>query len=915
MSWLILGGVVFLSMCDCVKFSDYSLNIKMQDTSVNVEQKGAFVEKHVLSNGMVVLVCEAHNVPKVSLQLWYNVGSKDEKTGEFGIAHLIEHMIFKGTDTLSEPDINIVTHMLSGSCNAFTSYDYTGYLFNFPTEHWKEALPIFADCMLNCRFADDMLNSEMKAVLQELKMRRDRYNQQLSEQLLVNIFSDHPYQHPIIGYKQDLWTVTSADLHAFYKKHYIPNNAVLVVVGDVKKDEVFKLSEQYFGAIEPNLDYKKVSFKHESDISSQRVVLYRDVKRPIVKFAFEVPGLKAKKNDVLEVIQRVLGYGNSSRLYKKLVNQLQLATDVSAYAWELFDHGLFYIICEIETVDIIPEIEKVILHELDDIRQNGFGEEELRRGARMMKSSFYSLLENNEEQAYEIGKYYLATGDENFVFTCMNRSFNELKKEADLLVKKYFRPTVMHRGILAQLPEDEKVHWQEMQKNSDAEDQAILSARFRDTEIEDPSYAHTVTVQEAVPFSFPHPQKIDLKNGAKLLYYNNPTIPKIEIGIRFKSRSFYDPEGKEGTYNFIARMLQEGIEGYTADQFADFLEAHGMSFHTYPGGLSLSLLRDDFEVGLDIIKKVLLKATFDKKEIEKVRKQIEADIHYFWDNPNSFYRQIIKEHLYQDHPYSRDALGTSNSIASITREDLVSNYKKWFTPVEATVVIVGDLRGYNVPEVVEKQLKDWVGNPIAEVPFPVLQKVAQKSVSRYMNRDQVVLAFAQISIDRMNPDYDALLLFEQIFSGGSLGSLHSRLYQLREQSGLFYNIGGSFIAGSDEQPGMFLVKTLVSIDRLEEAKNAIKALILEGAESLTDQELEEAKRAVATTLIDNFVSNESMASAYLYLERFNLPENYFDMRIKNLAKITVNDVQKAVQRIVSSNNFFEIEIGRVEVGE
>ncbi|MDR3551085.1 MAG: pitrilysin family protein, partial [Candidatus Babeliales bacterium] len=137
------------------------------------------VKKKVLSNGLTVLVYETHNIPKVSLQLWYNVGSKDEKSGERGIAHLIEHMIFKGTEKLSESDINIVSHMLSGSINAFTSYDYTGYLFNFPTQNWHEALPIMADCMVNCSFKDEHLNSEMKAVIQELKMYRDDYNSTL----------------------------------------------------------------------------------------------------------------------------------------------------------------------------------------------------------------------------------------------------------------------------------------------------------------------------------------------------------------------------------------------------------------------------------------------------------------------------------------------------------------------------------------------------------------------------------------------------------------------------------------------------------------------------------------------------------------------------------------------------------------
>ena len=178
------------------------------NTQYNKTFKAGTVSKHVLDNGMTILVRPIHTVPKVSVQLWYNVGSKDEMDKERGIAHLIEHMTFKGTKKLSESDINFVTHMLSGSCNAFTSYDYTGYLFNFPTQHWKESFNIMADCMTNCSFKDYMLNSEMKAVIQELKMYRDRYERSLVDEMIGMIFADHPYHHPIIGYKQDLWSVS-----------------------------------------------------------------------------------------------------------------------------------------------------------------------------------------------------------------------------------------------------------------------------------------------------------------------------------------------------------------------------------------------------------------------------------------------------------------------------------------------------------------------------------------------------------------------------------------------------------------------------------------------------------------------------------------------------------------------------------
>ena len=183
-------------------------------------------------------------------------------------------MIFKGTTgkkslNLSESDINLTTHLLSGSCNAWTSFDYTGYCFDFPVHNWHYALPIMADCMQHAAFKEDHLSSEMKAVIQELKMRKDNYLVSLAEAMITTIFQDHPYHYPIIGYKQDLWAVRAKDLHAFYKKHYLPNNATLVVVGDVQPQEVFDLAEHYFGAIPGAPHYTKEMFYVTHDIISK----------------------------------------------------------------------------------------------------------------------------------------------------------------------------------------------------------------------------------------------------------------------------------------------------------------------------------------------------------------------------------------------------------------------------------------------------------------------------------------------------------------------------------------------------------------------------------------------------------------------------------------------------------------------
>lgn len=872
--------------------------------------KAGTVSKHVLKNGMTILVRPIHTVPKVSVQLWYNVGSKDETDKERGIAHLIEHMIFKGTDKLSESDINVVTHMLSGSCNAFTSYDYTGYLFNFPSQHWKESLAIMSDCMTNCSFKEHMLSSEMKAVIQELKMYRDRYDRSLVDEMIGMIFHDHPYHHPVIGYKQDLWSVSADNLRKFYRKHYVPNNATLVVVGDVEPDEVFTLAEEKFGVIPAEPSYKKREHYYNQDIVSKSVTLYRDVKQPILVLSFLVPGIHSRKDSTLELLARIIGNGKGSRLYRKLVNDQKIATSVSAISEELFEYGLFFIMVEPKTERDIPAIEQSIIEELEHIKKNGIIDQELTRAIKKTEMSLYALLEDFEHQAYEIGKFYLATGDEEYLFHYLDKPIDQFKKEIHDMVAIYLRPSVMHKGLILPLPEQEREAWARLQKESDEEDSRILAAHRRDEPVEPPVYAKTVSVSEPEPFDYPKAEIIQLSNGLKILSCINDNTPKIDIILDLKAKHYFDPSQKSGIALFVSKMLLEGTKNYSANALIDAIESRGMSIATYPGGISLSMLSEDFEFGLSILQEILTNAIFDKHEIEKVRAQLLARLRNFWDEPRHFAGQLTKEEIYKGHPYSKSSLGTIESIQKITRKDLIDYYKTYISPHGARLAIVGDIPDGHTKDLLDKTVGAWHGPQVPDLKFPALGQPGTYERNFPINRDQVVLRFAGLSVDRMHPDYDKLLLFDQIFSGGALGSMSSRLFQLREQSGLFYTIGGSLIAGADEQPGIFLVQTIVSLDRLKEAEKAIKYTIDTALDHVEKQEFEEARRAIINAQIDNFTSNYTIANAILFLDRYQLPGSYFDDRTAKLDSITIADMKNATKKVLS-NKLLTLRVGRV----
>lgn len=870
------------------------------------------VSKHVLSNGLTVLAVSQKIIPKVSIQLWYNVGSKDEKQSEKGIAHLIEHMIFKGTEKLSESDINLITHKLSGSCNAFTSHDYTGYMFDFPSQNWSEALNILADCMKNCTFKKEFLDSEFKAVIQELKMYKDDYVTSIIENMFPGIFYDHPYLHPIIGYKQDLWNLNRQELVNFYKKHYIPNNAALIVVGDVDAKEVFDLAEKAFGEILPELSYKKDKFYHTVDLRSTSVTLYRELKQPIILLAFVIPGIREKKDYLVEAFSWILGNGKGSRLYKKLVDEMQLLTELETFAYDLFEYSLFFIKLQPKKLDDLDKILGIIKSEIEDLALNGSTPAELKRAIKKTEVEYLHLMENTQKQAYGIGKYFLATSNENYIYEFVDYpKDNDLNEEIKQLAINYFRPSSMHIGKVLPVDSKEKPICKIIQDISDQEDAKVLRGRLREAEVEGGVAVNLIKSKEAKAFEFPKAEKFYLSNGLKVLYAYNDYLPKIDLILDFKAKFYYDPDVHQGIENFVFDMFLEGTEKYNATTFADILESNGMLFSATNGQIKMSMLQDDLEKGLELLNEILCKLSIEETAVEKIRAQILSDIDNYWDSPTEFFSQIARETVYKDHPFSKSPIGSDKSISYISRDDLKSYYKKYISPKGARLSVVGNVDIKNLKQNLEKYLGSWIGQEIPDLNFVKLDFVKKKEINYPIVRDQVVLGYVGLSVDRRSPEYDKLLLFDQIFGGGVLGSMSSRLFDLRERTGLFYTISGSVINKATKQPGMIVIKTLVSNDSLADAQKVIENAIDTVADTLEPQELIDAKNALINSLVDNFATSLNIAQAILAQDFYDFPDNYFDIRAQELSSISLEQVQHVVKKYLSNDKLAKIRIGRV----
>ncbi len=345
----------------------------------------AEVFEHTLANGLKVIVKEDHRAPVVVQQIWYKVGSMDERTGKTGIAHAFEHLMFKGTKAVPQGEFSKRIAAAGGRENAFTSYDYTAYFQQLHKSKLPLAMKLEADRMHNLQFSPVEFGKEMKVVMEERRWRTDDNAQSLmNEKMMAVIYQEHPYHHPVIGWMDDLKLLTVNDARDWYKHWYAPNNATLVIAGDVKANDVFALAQRYYGGIPRSKMAARRNFIEPAQVGIKRMVVKAPAELPQLVMSYHTPVLRDPGNDwkpyALEMLAGILNGNDSARLNKHLVREQQIASDVGAgYDSAARGPSLFSLAATPSTGKTVAEVETALRHEITQLVQDGVSAEELQR--------------------------------------------------------------------------------------------------------------------------------------------------------------------------------------------------------------------------------------------------------------------------------------------------------------------------------------------------------------------------------------------------------------------------------------------------------------------------------------------------------------------------------------------------------
>ncbi len=415
------------------------------------------VKTILLSNGMKILVLEDHSIPNANMYLFWKVGSRNEYPGITGLSHFFEHMMFNGSKNYEPKMFDVVMEANGGTNNAYTSENVTVYTNWFPGSSIETIFKLESDRICCLNFDDEMIESERGVVLSERSTSLENSNYSLlGEQVQGSAFFAHPYRWPVIGYESDIKNWKKEDLQEYFKTYYAPNNCVVVISGDVTLAEVDKLVKKYFEPIPKGIPPREIHTVEPEQLGEKRVVVHKEVSSPNVMICYHVPESKSEEYYSLSLLNSILSSGNTSRLYKALVDEKQLATAVYTELSYSFDPYLLtiYAICN---DGVTPDsLERAVYEEIDKIINEGITDHELQKVKNQKLVEFYKALETINGKSNTIGTYELFFGDYAKLFNAADEYKKVIPDDLINVAKKYFIKNNRTIGFLISPEEEEK---------------------------------------------------------------------------------------------------------------------------------------------------------------------------------------------------------------------------------------------------------------------------------------------------------------------------------------------------------------------------------------------------------------------------------------------------------------------------
>ena len=668
-------------------------------------------EKYSLANGLEVILSEDHRLPLVAVDVWYHVGPANEAAGRTGFAHLFEHMMFQGSKHVpGDSHFRLLEAAGGTTLNGTTNFDRTNYFETLPANQLELGLWLESDRM---GFLLDTVDAAKLANQQDVVRNERRQNTEnvpygiVNEAVFQTIFpKNHPYYGNVIGSHADIQAAKLEDVKGFFKQYYAPNNASLAIVGDFDKAATKALVEKYFGPLKRGPDVPKVDVKTPPISAERRAVVTDRVELPRVYMAWLTPAFFAPGDADADVAASVLGGGNSSRLYKKLVYEKQIAQDVSAFQYSLALGSTFQIVATVRPGHTPQEVEKAIDEELTLIRQSGPNEPEVARARNTFETGMLTGLEilggfGGVADTLSMFNHY--TGDPGYLPKYLDEHRKVTPASVKGFAEKYLQQqSSRRRARRARARRSSRRTWR---RRRPPRPRPGTGAEAINTP--EPWRAAQPKASADRAINLPTPRSFKLANGLTVMFHERPGMPVVAADLVIRTGGDANPSNRPGLANYTAAMLDQGTQNRNALQIADDVAQLGASVAATSSKdamiVSIGSLRKNFPAALDLLADVSLRPSFPADEVERQRKSRLARIIASRQDPNTVATIATVAALYgNEHPYGFVELGTEAGVTATTPQDLQGFWKRNFVPGNAALVVAGAISEAELKSLVDK---------------------------------------------------------------------------------------------------------------------------------------------------------------------------------------------------------------------
>lgn len=837
------------------------------------------VTKYSLSNGMTVLLERNDSSPVVAVNVWVKTGSACEVEGEYGLAHVHEHMLFKGTERRRVGEIAGMVEAGGGDINAFTSFDETVYYIVSARRFLPMALDVLSDVMENSTFDPAELEKELEVVQEEIRRGEDSPSRVLSQKLFSTAYSVHPYGRPIIGTKQSVGSFARDGILEFYRKWYSPDNMILVVVGDFDPEGIKDAVARTFGEIKKRKTPECELPPEPEQKRTRTFVIGRDVSTGYFSFAFHTPSASHADTPVLDVISGILGTGESSRLYRKLKEQNATVNDIYAYAYSLKENGLF-IVGGVFDPAKVQKASKEIVAEIELIKNELVGAEELARAKTNIERDFIRAKETMQGQARKLGYFELETGDHGYERLYLERMRNVTPEDILRVARKYLTQKNLTAGVL--LPKNRTKGVEQGLKKA-----LVFPGATQKKERKKASRAQAEF------------KKYELSNGIRVLLKRNPAVPLFSVHAAFLGGLRYEDENTNGISNFMSGMFTRGTSSRSAEDIATQIEGLGGTVDGFSGknsvGVTLSALSENFEGAMDIFSDVMLNPSFSDEEMERERREILAALEKQKDNLTGKTVRNFLGTLFLEHPYRFNVLGTEETVNGFASADVRKFYKKVIKPENMVISVAGDIDAEKTLGILEKLFGGMKRSGFENIrpPRESVLSAARENVEFEKEKAQTHIIAGYHAPGFKSRDRYAFEVLNTVLSGQG-----GRLFiELRDKKSLAYAVTSFYVPGMEG--GYFGVYIGTAPQKEKEALEAIREqlrLILKGVE---EQELERAKNYIVGSFEIGLQRNSAQAATVGFDELYGIGAYEYRKFPEKILAVTADDVARVAGKYIN----------------